>query len=249
MRIIGGELKRQRLETPPDAKTTRPMPDHVREAVFNILRGHAEGAHVFDAFAGTGSMGLEAVSRGAERVVLVERDKKIAKLLQRNVDHLDVAETCEVVVGDALGPGALARCPRPADLIFFDPPYPLVTEPGGWRRVRRQFESAVGRLADTGFALLRTPWPFFHELESERSSESSSEDEGPTSIVIGDEGELDDAALDAFEAALRGDAERAKPKRIEPDLTFETADGPETHVYGTTAVHLYMRRKDAAASA
>lgn len=286
MRIIGGDLKRQRLESPPDAKTTRPMPDHVRESVFNILRGHFEGASVFDAFAGTGAVGLEAVSRGASRVVMVERDKRIAALLRRNVEHLGVEDDCEIVVGDALGAGALARCPMPVDVIFFDPPYPLVRDPAGWARVRRQFEAAIGRLTDTGFAVIRTPWPFLHLVREDGTSAMTHEEEAPArgrrggrgrsdrggrddaeragkrggrrrredeaeevvSITLDADGEIDEAALDAFERALAEDAARAGEeaqavRRVDPEMTFETAEGPETHVYGSTAVHLYMRRK------
>ena len=77
MRIIAGEFKKRKLQGPPDDTTTRPIPDMVKEALFNILRGHPEDGAVLDCFAGTGSIGLEALSRGAPRCVFVERDKKI----------------------------------------------------------------------------------------------------------------------------------------------------------------------------
>jgi len=222
---------------------------------------------VFDAFAGTGAVGLEAVSRGAERCVLVERDRKVAAILQGNVDRLGVGDRCEVVTGDALGAGALARCPKPADLIFFDPPYPLVRDPAGWRRVRRQFEAAIGRLSDTGFATIRTPWPFVHLVDERGEAARPSEDQpaprargkrrgrrgrdrGPdgiepdASLTLDADGELTEAMLEAFEAGEDPEPiDRPKPRAVDPEMTFETAEGPETHAYGSTAIHLYMRTR------
>lgn len=165
MRIIAGEFRRRKLLSPPEGASTRPIPDRVKESLFGILRGNVEGATVLDVFAGTGAIGLEAVSRGAARCVLIERDKRVAETLRRNVETLGCEERCEVVTGDALGMAVLARCPRPVDLIFFDPPYPLVqdaTPGGGWERVRAQFSRLVEFLSDHGFAVLRTPWPFRH---------------------------------------------------------------------------------------
>src|SRR5689334_13405158 len=160
MRIIGGEFRSRKLLTPRDDSITRPIPDRVKESLFGLLRGHCEGATVFDAFAGTGALGLEAISRGAERCVFVERDKAAAEMLQQNIEALGVADRCELVTGDALGPGALARAPRPLTLAFMDPPYALVREAIGWQRVRAQMEQLVRILSDDGFAVLRTPWPF-----------------------------------------------------------------------------------------
>lgn len=203
MRIIGGEFRSRRLNTPPDASTTRPIPDRVRESVFNLLRGNFDGARVVDAFAGTGVFGLEAISRGAIECVFIERDRKVADILRRNVRALGVEDRSEVFEADALGAGAVARCPRPVDLVFLDPPYPLMGDPLGWSRVRAQTERFIEHLADEGFCLLRTPWPFTEP---------------------GD------------------DAPRVSDRR-DADLTLQGADGPETHVYRTTAVHFYMRTR------
>lgn len=197
MRIIGGELRRRRILSPPESATTRPIPDMVREAVFNLLRGHTEGQAVLDAFAGTGTIGLEAVSRGASRVVFLERDRRVARLLEQNIADLGVGDRCEVVSGDALGPGAWSRCPKPVHLVFFDPPYALVRDADGWARTKSAFARLVGLLDDEGYAVLRTPWPFVHQGEG-----------GADELV---------------------------------DLAVDGTLGPETHAYGTTAVHLYMR--------
>ena len=162
-RIISGEFRRRLCQTPPDAETTRPIPDRVKESLFSLLRGHCEGATVFDCFAGTGPIGLEALSRGARKVVMVERDRSVFKLLEANARELGVEARTELVCGDALGTGALARCPNPVHLVFFDPPYPMVRDAMNWRRIRAQFEACIARLDDTGFAVLRTPWPAENE--------------------------------------------------------------------------------------
>lgn len=165
MRIIAGRYRSRKLLSPPAGSTTRPIPDRVKESLFGILRGNVEGASVLDVFAGTGAIGLEAISRGAARCVFVERDKRVAEMLRANIRTLGCGDQCEVVVGDALGLSILARAPRPVDLIFFDPPYPMVLDAmpgGGWERVRGQFSRLIDLLSDDGFAVLRTPWPFLH---------------------------------------------------------------------------------------
>ena len=154
MRIIAGQFRSRKLLSPPAGSTTRPIPDRVKESLFGILRGNTEGAAVLDVFAGTGAIGLEAVSRGAERCVFVERDRRVAEMLKANIETLGCGDRCEVVVGDALGLSVLARSPRPVDLIFFDPPYPMVEDAmpgGGWDRVRGQFSRLIDLLSDHGF--------------------------------------------------------------------------------------------------
>ncbi|MEI7658425.1 MAG: RsmD family RNA methyltransferase [Phycisphaerae bacterium] len=166
MRIIAGEFRRRLLNTPRDASVTRPIPDRVKESLFSILRGHCEGASVFDGFSGTGAIGLEAVSRGAQRCLLVERDRHIVEILRSNVELLGCGDRCTVLQGDALGAAALAAAPRPLTLAFLDPPYPLVEEIAGFRRVMAQVSSLVDILAPGGFVVLRTPWPLRHSPDA-----------------------------------------------------------------------------------
>lgn len=240
MRIISGEFKGRKLHTPPDGEKTRPIPDRVKTALFNLLRGHYEGETVFDGFAGTGAIGLEAASRGAARVVLVERDREIAAICRANIEHLG-ASACELVEADALGPAALARCPAPVHLIFFDPPYPLVRDPDGWARVRAQFARLIDKLDDTGFAVLRTPWPFTRRIDATPRPRAAEE-----TVVVDLSDDAAEDALDAFEAALAAEAARARGRDAaheDVDLGFDNAEGPETHVYRHTALHLYMRRR------
>lgn len=164
VRIIAGSHKGRHLKTPADASTTRPIPDRVRISVFNMLTGHVEGERVFDAFAGIGTFGLECASRGAAEVVMVEKDRGSAKLLQSNADELgfgaEGSGAVEVMQADALGLAARARCPDPVHLIWFDPPYPLIHDPSERARVVEGFRAvATEKLDGTGFAMLRVPWP------------------------------------------------------------------------------------------
>lgn len=168
MRIIAGEFKSRKIHSPPDHAPTRPIPDRVKESLFGHLRGHFEDAAVMDVFAGTGSIGLEALSRGAREVVFVERDPDVVALLRDNIEMFGVKDRTRVVAADALGPAALTACPRPAHLIFFDPPYDLLRTEIGRKRAFTQFARLVGMLDDTGFAMLRTEWPFEEGEEGAR---------------------------------------------------------------------------------
>ena len=122
---------------------------------------------MLDAFAGSGSIGLEALSRGAASCVFVEQDKRSCETLERNIEILKCGDRCTVVRGDALGLSVVARCPRPLDFAFFDPPYPLIEQKLGWERVKGQLSQIAGILAHDGFLLVRTPRPFLVELPSE----------------------------------------------------------------------------------
>lgn len=236
MRIIAGRFRSRKLRSPPERTQTRPLPDRVRESIFNLLRGHFEGAVVFDGFAGVGSFGLEALSRGAERVVMVEKDKRVGKVLQANVDSLGVGDRSEIVLGDALGPACLARCPTPINIALLDPPYQMVRTLEGWNRVRTQLARIVALLSDDGYAMVRTPWPFTYRPTPKHPLGQS--ESAPGTLIIDGMDALEDDALDALEAELLG-PDQARP--LDMDLSLAGAVGPETHVYKNTAVHLYMR--------
>lgn len=265
MRIIAGEFRRRLLKTPPDDSVTRPIPDRVKESLFSLLRGHFEGATVFDGFAGTGAIGLEAVSRGASQVVLVERDRGIADILRHNINMLGVGERAELVVGDALGPAAIARCPRPLTLAFLDPPYPLMRDALSFRRVMGQLGALIDLLSDDGFAVLRTPWPLRHQVggapvpdappepppkRTKRRKESRSAwrreamdvsrsarppEPTPSKDV---QPEADGATAEAADVV-----QAPAPTYVDADLSLPNAVGPETHIYHSMAIHLYMRRR------
>src|SRR5947207_11069089 len=89
MRIIAGEFRSRKI-LPPASDVTRPITDRVKQSLFDILNPHIEGAIVYDCFAGTGSMGLECLSRGAKHVTFFESDKSAARLLKKNIGSLHV---------------------------------------------------------------------------------------------------------------------------------------------------------------
>ncbi len=125
MRIVAGAL-RGRILIAPQGRATRPTADRVRQALFDMLlhapwggRALLEDAVVMDAFAGTGAMGLEALSRGAARSVFIESDPDALRALQANIATCRAGDRCRVVAGDVLGVGR----GEAATLAFLDPPY------------------------------------------------------------------------------------------------------------------------------
>jgi 16S rRNA (guanine966-N2)-methyltransferase len=128
LRIIGGTLRHRKLQYSGDLRT-RPMKDRVREAVFNLLGPGVQGTHAVDLFAGTGALGLEAVSRGAERATMIERHLPTARLIEQNAAALGVAGQVEVVFGDAFGwsEDYCAASEKPVTL-FCSPPYEFYVE-------------------------------------------------------------------------------------------------------------------------
>lgn len=120
MRIIAGAAKGRRLLAP-DTEHTRPATDRAREAVFSSLGGWVEGAEVADLYAGSGSFGLEALSRGARSAVFVEKARTALAALRKNVETLGLGG--EVVASDVQS--YLERCARTFDLVFIDPPWQM----------------------------------------------------------------------------------------------------------------------------
>jgi 16S rRNA (guanine(966)-N(2))-methyltransferase RsmD len=121
MRIIAGSSKGRRLLTP-TWKGLRPTSDRLRETLFNILADRIPGAFVLDGYAGTGAVGIEALSRGASGVVFVERDTRAAALIAENLRHCGISEGYAIIRADIdrlSQPGG----PRPFDLMLLDPPY------------------------------------------------------------------------------------------------------------------------------
>ena len=120
MRVVAGELGGRKLVSP-EGTSTRPTTDRVREAVFNALgsAGLVEGALVADLFAGTGAVGIEAISRGAAHCTFVERDRNALRALEENIDTLGVGDRSRVVRSDAVQ----ASVTLDVDIVFADPPY------------------------------------------------------------------------------------------------------------------------------
>ena len=118
MRIVAGTLRGSRLDVPV-APGLRPTPDRVRETLFNWLMPVIEGAYCLDLFAGTGALGIEALSRGAAAVDFVETDARLAELLRANLARLK--QTARVIRGDATQ--FLADEDARYDIVFLDPPF------------------------------------------------------------------------------------------------------------------------------
>jgi len=155
MRVIGGQLGGRRLEAP-EGLGTRPMLDRVREALFSTLAPWLAGAHVLDLFAGSGSLGIESLSRGARSARFVERSPQALACLRRNVEQLDLGACAEIVRGDALSAAAWGEAP--ADIVFLDSPYPLLEQ----HKSRSVLFSALGvlareRLAHEGVLVFHAP--------------------------------------------------------------------------------------------
>ena len=130
----------------PAGTGVRPTSDSLRETLFNVLRSRVEGARVLDGFAGTGAIGLEALSRGAAHVTFIERDRHALDVLERNVAACGAEDACAIIRDDFVGLRA-RRGAAPYDLVILDPPYDT-----------RDYEpillAATARLAPTGVLVL-----------------------------------------------------------------------------------------------
>lgn len=142
IRIIGGDWKRTPLPVL-DLEGLRPTPDRVRETLFNWLGQRLDGLRCLDLFAGSGALGFEAASRGAERVVMVERNARAAAQLRANQTHL-AARTIEVAEADALRLAA-NLAPGSFDVVFLDPPF------GDAALLARSLELAAPLVAPDGW--------------------------------------------------------------------------------------------------
>ena len=127
MRIIAGEFRGRPL-LPPESDTTRPITDRVKQSLFDILAPLIDGATVYDCFAGTGSMGLECLSRGAQKAIFFEMDRSALVRLRRNIQTLKVEPATTVIATDIFRYFSGHPTLPPADLIFLDSPYRFLTE-------------------------------------------------------------------------------------------------------------------------
>jgi len=123
MRIITGKAKGCKLKTP-KGMSTRPTADRIKESLFNILSADIEGTHVLDIFAGTGNLGLEALSRGAVDAVFVDQSVDSVSIIKQNAEHTKLAETAEIIKCDVFtAMKKLQRLGKKFDVVFCDPPY------------------------------------------------------------------------------------------------------------------------------
>ena len=157
LKILGGQFKSRKLKTPKDTETTRPWTGRARESVFNQLRGHLNEGIVLDLFAGVGTMGLEAISRGAKTAILVEQDRKIHTMLVQNINTIGGGDQAVALQSDALSSIPLLRVPRPVDIVFIDPPYAMMVEEKTRERIFEQIANLELILDPEGLIILRTP--------------------------------------------------------------------------------------------
>ena len=143
MRVIAGRFKGRRLK-PPTWEGLRPTSDKLRETLFNILAGRIEGARVVDGFAGTGAVGIEAVSRGAAHVTFVDDDRRAAALTAANIDVCGAEASVTIETGDVAT--VLRRHTAAFDVIWLDPPYGHDSS--------EALEAAAGALAPGGVVVL-----------------------------------------------------------------------------------------------
>ena len=123
MRVISGISKGRRLVAPKN-QAVRPTSDRVKESIFNILGDGVAGKAVLDLFAGTGNLGIEALSRGAKKALFVEKGRQALRLIQKNLSQLGMKGRSEILPRDvSRAIGILERRGEPFDLILMDPPY------------------------------------------------------------------------------------------------------------------------------
>lgn len=146
MRVITGQAKGRKLKAP-KGMNTRPTSDRTKESLFNIIGDRVIDAKILDLYAGTGALGIEALSRGADSAVLVEKDPRVVKSIRENLELTGLAGQAEVICRDAdEAVGYFAARTKNFDLIFLDPPYlrdllqktletlsrNKIVAPGGW---------------------------------------------------------------------------------------------------------------------
>jgi 16S rRNA (guanine966-N2)-methyltransferase len=129
VRVIAGAFKGRRLATP-GWTGLRPTSDKLRETLFNVLGGRIEGARVLDGFAGTGAVGIEALSRGAAAVTFVERDARAVALVRENLARCGVADRCAIIRADLRQAARGRLSDARFDVIVLDPPYDGRDVPG-----------------------------------------------------------------------------------------------------------------------
>jgi 16S rRNA (guanine966-N2)-methyltransferase len=152
MRIIAGEFRSRRLKTLPGLET-RPTPDRLRETLFNVLAPRLADTIFLDAYAGTGAVGIEALSRGARRAIFVEKNRAAVAVIRDNLAALGLDSRAEVYTGKAVA--VLERAP--ADIVFLDPPYEKELE----------YEAALTALGASGSKLVIAQHASRFELKPE----------------------------------------------------------------------------------
>lgn len=192
MRVIAGTFRSRPLQAPPGL-STRPTSDRLRETLFNVLAPRIQGAAFLDLYAGSGAVGIEALSRGAARVTFVERAAPALKILRANLDRLSLASSSiRIHAGTA---GSFLRGPRTAaaefDIVFLDPPYDA----------NQEYASTLGLLGGEAAGFLASGAVVIAEHRKKEKLESQYGALNRTRLL-----EQGDAALSFYTAATGPDA-------------------------------------------
>ncbi|MHC5060476.1 MAG: 16S rRNA (guanine(966)-N(2))-methyltransferase RsmD [Planctomycetota bacterium] len=159
MRIIAGTKRGMKLLSPKGYETTRPITDRVKESLFNVLYNYdmPHDKIVADLFCGTGSLGLESLSRGAKKVTFVEKDAKVVEILKRNVAKAGFVRQSKVIRANVLKVGAAVSAGRgECELVFVDPPYKMTEDMGTGSAVAGLLEFVCEQAADEAIVVVRT---------------------------------------------------------------------------------------------
>ena len=158
MRIIAGTKRGMKLLTPP-GRDTRPITDRVKESVFDILAnfGLPEGAIAADLFCGTGSMGLEALSRGAAWMTFLDKNRRVVEILKKNIERGSFTERCRPIAANIFSVGAAPNVGSGFyDLVFVDPPYIMSNNSTHGSKVALLMELLSTQVKKEALVLLRT---------------------------------------------------------------------------------------------
>ena len=175
MRVITGTARGTNLKTP-DGMLTRPTADRVKEALFNVIQYEIRG-EVLDLFAGTGQLGIEALSRGAREAVFVDARRDACQVVRENLSKTRLAERAQVVQMDYLA--YLDRCTKRFDLIFLDPPYAEKSLEIAIKRI-----SEIDILADGGIIITERPRGKELQADFPGLTRSRDYDYGKTTITL-----------------------------------------------------------------
>ncbi|OHB58362.1 MAG: hypothetical protein A2Y07_08315 [Planctomycetes bacterium GWF2_50_10] len=158
MRIISGQKRGMNILGPKGAKVTRPITDRIKESVFNVLQkyGPFTGTYAADVFSGTGSMGLEVLSRGAGHVTFVEKDPGAIEILKMNIEKGGWKDRSKIVKANAFKVGAAYLDGPKFDFAFVDPPYVLSRETSESSQLGLLLALLAGQISDAGVVIART---------------------------------------------------------------------------------------------
>jgi len=159
MQIIAGKYKGRKLLSPPTPGQTRPITGLARKSLFDILAGRFEDAAVADLYCGTGTLGLEALSRGASACFFADADPAVIRRLRKNIQTLGAEKQCIIRKGEMFSrlKGWLPRLNMDLDIVFVDPPYQAVRQWSWDRAEEAVFRPLASRLVRAGVLVLR--WP------------------------------------------------------------------------------------------